>query len=249
MLIQELNERNQVKGTDKNKIIFVNVGNILERTLTGLVANKVAETYKRPALLFRPKENDEKCVGGSARGYDKGFVKDLKQFLNDTNMFNFCEGHANAHGFEIEIDKLIQTNEMINELLKEHEITDYYDVDFILSEKQLSGNFVLDLYKRRDLWGNTVSEPLIAFRNLSVNKDEILFMGKKENTLKFKVKDVEFIKFFVNKEEIEPQLNGEAFVIDVVGKCSINEYEGKKIPQVMISDFLIKETKKKEYIF
>ena len=138
---------------------------------------------------------------------------------------------------------------MINDLLKEHEIADYYDVDFIMSEKQLSGGFVTDLYKHRDLWGNTVSEPLIAFKNLSVNKGDICFMGKKENTVKFKVKDVEFIKFFVNKDEIESQLEGEAFEIDGVGKCSINEYEGKKIPQIVMSDFKINKVKEKEYIF
>lgn len=247
--LAEIQERIESKGSDKNKIIIVNVSNILDKTLTGLVANKVAETYKRPALLFRVKESNGEHVGGSARGYEKGAVKDLKQFLNDTNQFVFCEGHANAHGFEIHKDKLIETNAMINELLKDHEIDDYYDVDFILTEKQLSSNFITDIYKYRDVWGNTVKEPLIAFKNLTVNRDDISFMGKKENTLKFKAKGIDFIQFFVNKEELEEKLQGEAFDIDVVGKCTVNEYEGKKTPQIQISDFKINKLNEKVYIF
>lgn len=247
--LEQIKARVEELGNDKSKIIICNVDGILDRTMTGLVANKVAEVYKRPALLFRPSSKNEGNVGGSARGYEKGAVKDLKKFLWDTGKFVFCEGHANAHGFEIAGENLIETNEVINELLKDTELVDYYNVDFILSEKQLNEQFILDIGKESNLWGNKVDEPVIAFQGLTVNREDIFFKGKKENTLSFKVKNIDFVKFFVKKIEIEEHLKGDSFEIDVVGKCSINEYNGKKYPQVIMEDFIVTKIKKKQLVF
>lgn len=244
-----IEERIAEKNLLDNKFLIVNVTGMLDSNLTGLVATQVANKYKRPAILLRQR-GDSDVFSGSTRGYEKGEIKDLKAFLNETGKFNFVEGHANAAGAEITAENLIEVNKLINEKLKDVEVaTENHEVDFIIGEKSLSKKLILSISELRDIWGNRVEEPLFAFSGLTVNKDEINFMGKKENTLKFTVKGIEFIKFFVDKEEIEEQLNGDCFELDVVGRCSINEYQGKKTPQVFISDFTITKNKKKSYIF
>ena len=243
-----IEERIKEKNLLNNKFLIVNVTDILDKNLTGLVATQISRKYKRPALLFRLRDND--LMSGSTRGYEKGEIKDLKAFLTETGKFNFVEGHANAAGAEITIENLIEVNEIINKKLEGIEIsTNTHEVDFIFSEKQISDSFIKEIAGLRDIWGTGVEEPVIAFQGLTVNKEDVFFKGKKENTLSFKIKGIDFIKFFVKKEEIEDQLKGDAFEIDVVGKCSINEYNGKKYPQVIIEDFNIIKTKKKKLVF
>jgi single-stranded-DNA-specific exonuclease len=248
--VKLIEERIKEKSLLDNKILIVNVTDILDKNLTGLVANQIISKYKRPVLLIRQKE-DSDIFGGSARGYEKGVIKDLKQFLTDTNKFIFCEGHANAHGFEIEAEKIIELNNLINEQLKDVQIdVDIHDVDFIIPANQLKGQFIREVDKHKNLWGINVEEPVIAFKDIEVNKDEVYLAGKNKNTIKFTYKGIEFIKFRTSEEVWEELISkGERLVLDVVGKCSMNEYEGKVTPQIVMEDFAVTKTKKKQFVF
>lgn len=248
--VELIEKRIEEKGLLSNKILIVNVTEILDKNLTGLVANQISRKYKRPVLLIRQKENST-IFGGSARGYEKGVLKDFKQFLRDINKFIFCEGHKNAFGFEIEAEKLIEVNNIINDLLKDVEIdVDEYEVDFIIPLEKLNPEIIYSIHKLRDIWGNNIEEPLIAVTNITVNKDDIQLLGKNKNTFKFKCRDIDFIKFNYNNEETFNEVfNGECFVMEIVGRCSVNQWDGKEIPQFIIEDFNLLEVKKKEWVF
>jgi single-stranded-DNA-specific exonuclease len=249
--MEEINERIQEKELLENKILIVNVTDLLHKNLTGVVANKLAEEYKRPALLIRQRDKEKPIFNGSARGYDKGHIKDLKGFLNNTNKFIFCEGHDNAHGVEIEAEKLIEVNDLINEQLKNVDIDiDMYEVDFIQTGNKVNKDLIFEIDKHKDLWGFKVDEPLIAFKEIEVNKDDIQLMGKHKNTIKITYKGIEYIKFFSNEETYEGIVSkGERLVLNIIGKCSVNEYNNEKKPQVLIEDFEVVKTKKKQFVF
>lgn len=247
--VELIEKRIKEKRLLLNKVLIVNVTDILDKNLTGLVANQISRKYKRPVLLIRQKEKST-IFGGSARGYEKGVLKDFKQFLQDINQFIFCEGHKNAFGFEIEAEKLIEVNDIINDLLKDVEIdVDEYEVDFIIPSEQFDTQVIYNIHKLKDLWSNNVEEPLIAITKISVNKEDIQLIGKNKNTLKFKNRNIDFIKFNYSEEEFKKVFNGECFVMEVVGRCSINQWDGKEIPQFIIEDFNILEIKGKEWIF
>lgn len=249
--VKLIKERIKEKKLDLNKVMIVNITEILNKNLTGLTGNQLAKLYKRPVLLVREKEDEEGVFGGSARGYDRGYIKNLKEFLANTGKFEMCEGHANAHGIEIKAENLIEVNKLINEQLKDVEIdTDTYEVDFVIPSNQLNEKFIKEIYKLRDLWGFKVEEPSIVITDMKVNKDEINLIGKKKNTVKWKHKNIEYIKFKYSEDEFNEMFNEEcSYVIDVVGKCSLNEYMGNAIPQIIMEDFEVKEKKKKELIF
>jgi single-stranded-DNA-specific exonuclease len=110
---------------------------------------------------------------------------------------------------------------------------DLYEVDFVLPAKQLKKNFVTEIDKHKDLWGQNVDEPLIAIKGIEVNSNEIYLNGKTSKSIKFIYNGIEYIKFFSNEEEWESIVSkGERLVIDVVGKCSINEYKGNVKTQI-----------------
>jgi single-stranded-DNA-specific exonuclease len=248
--VELINQRIKDRNLLDNKILIVNVTDILDKNLSGLVANSLAKEYKRPVLLLRYDEETD-TLGGSGRGYEKGTIKDLRQFLQNTQQFIFVEGHANAHGVSIEAEKLIKANEMINEQLKDVEIDiDIHDVDFIIPAKQFKDSFVKELSKYKDIWGFKVEEPLIAIKDIEVNKDDVYINGSKKNTLKFTHKGIDYIKFFSSESEWESIVSkGERLVIDVVGKCSINEYNGERKSQVVIEGIEVVSVKKKEFVF
>lgn len=247
--VELIEKRIKEKRLLSNKVLIVNVTDILDKNLTGLVATQISNKYKRPVLLIRQKE-DNTIFGGSARGYEKGVLKDFKQFLLDINKFIFCEGHKNAFGFEIEAEKLIEVNNIINDLLKDVEIdVDEYEVDFIIPLEKLNPEIVYSIHKLRDIWGNNIEEPLIAVTNITVNKDDMQLLGKNKNTFKFKCRDIDFIKFNYNEETFNEVFNGECFVMEIVGRCSVNQWDGKEIPQFIIEDFNLLEVKKKEWVF
>jgi single-stranded-DNA-specific exonuclease len=232
-----------------NKVLIVNVTDLLDKNLTGLVANGLIKQYKRPVLLLRNK--DENTLIGSMRGYEKGVIKDFKQFLNDTGKFVFVEGHSNAAGCEIKVDKLVEVNELINEQLKDVEIDiDVHDVDLVIPGNQLKEPLFKVLDEHRDLWSFKVEEPVIAIKDISVDKDDVQIMGKTKSTLKFTYRGIEFIKFKSSEEQYEDIVNrGQTLVFDVVGRLGFNEWEGKKTPQIIMEDFEVVKTKSKEWIF
>jgi single-stranded-DNA-specific exonuclease len=242
--LEIIEERIKEKNLLENKILIVDVTEILEQTLTGLVATQLAEKYKRPVILLR--YNSEKNhYGGSARGYDKGVIKDVKQFLLDSKKFLYALGHPNACGIGITFENVIQANQLFNQQLKDVVFEDVYEVDFILPSSGINKDFVLNINKYGDIWGGGIEEPLIAFTGMTVIVDDISLIGKDKNTMKFTYRDIEFIKFNCKEEQITKINNiGKTIEIDVVGRCKVNDYKGNISAQVMISDFNIKQTKK-----
>ncbi|MGI6168444.1 MAG: DHH family phosphoesterase [Christensenellales bacterium] len=239
-----IEQRIKEKKLLENKILIVDVTEILEQTLTGLVATQLAEKYKRPVILLR--FNAEKNhYGGSARGYDKGVIKNIKQFLLDSKKFIYALGHPNACGVGITYNNIIEVNNIFNSQLKNVIFEDIYNVDFIIPSNKITSEFVLNLNKYADIWGGGVDEPLIAFTGLVVIVDDISILGQKQNTIKFIHRNIEFIKFNCNEEQINKiKNNGKTVEIDVVGRCKTNEFNGNISAQVIISDFNVKQTKK-----
>nr|WP_318247535.1 DHH family phosphoesterase [Cytobacillus kochii] len=244
-----IKEKIEEKGLLMNKLLIVDVTNILDKNLTGLVANKLKDEYQRGTLLFRY-NTEKQALTGSLRGNDKGELTDLKSFLIDVGKFDFVEGHANAAGFQIKPENMIEVNNIINEKLKNISNEIYYDVDFIFTTKSLSKTFILEISKCKDTWSNGVHEPLIAIKDVEVNSEEIYLNGKTSKTLKFVINGIEYIKFFTREEEWhELKGKGERLFIDIIGKGAVNEWNGEVIPQIVIEDYEVTQAKKKKFVF
>ncbi|MFC8151848.1 single-stranded-DNA-specific exonuclease RecJ [Bacillus paralicheniformis] len=248
--VSEIEERIEEKGLLKNKILIVYVEGILNKNLTGLVANQLAGEYKRPVLLAR--ELEDGTLGGSGRGYDKGAVKNFKQLLEETGKFEFVEGHAEAFGFSITPENLIQVNEILNHKLKDIVINqNEYEVDFEIAADNLTERFIKLINSYQDYWGYKVEEPLLAITDIEINKEDISHIGKKtKNTVKFKVGGIEYMKFKSDEEFYESLVNrGDRLVLTVIGKAKVNEYKGKETPQIEIEEMEVVKAKKKVLVF
>lgn len=243
--VEAIEERIKEKNLLDNKLLIVNCTGILEQTLTGLVATQLANKYKRPVILLRYRKGN--TYGGSARGYDKSEVKDFRQFLKDTRKFSLLEGHSNAFGIEIDAKRLIEVNNIVNEALKDYVFEDIYEVDFIMPAIQINPNLIKDIDRLKYVWGQGVGEPYIAIKDLVVDRNSIKLMGKTSNTIKFNYRGVDFIKFFTSEEEYNKLIEYRSVNFEIVGKCSVNEWQGRITPQIIIEDYNYKESN--EFIF
>ena len=234
------------KGHHNNKIVIVNVTDKLNESLTGLVAMNIASKYHKPCLLLRKVKNKPDYYGGSARNINRSPIKNLKDFLEETSLFEYCQGHQGAFGIEIHKDNIPKVIEITNEQLKDIDFTEYYEVDFIIEADDLDISFIKAMNELKDLYGQGISESLVYIKNININKSDINLMGKNSDTIKFSYNDeIIFIKFKANEnDEIIKWLNDwenndDFIVINVIGKAGLNSFNGILTPQIMIENYEI----------
>lgn len=225
-----------------NKIIIVEVDahDDLDSTLTGLVAMQLTAKFKKPVIVAR--ENKEGFLRGSARGMSKSGLKDLRQFFIESGFFEYAEGHASAHGVSILKNKISRFTEYANDKLKDINFNEgVYEVNFIRNgNSEDLYDLAMEIGAYNDLWGQGNPEPLIVTTDIYIKKSDIKLMGAAQDTLKFEVNGVTFIKFKA-ENLINETMDKDNIKITVIGKANLNAWGGRVSPQIFIEDFECEE--------
>ena len=242
----------RANGLLNNKLLIITLdkNHSIDRNLTGLIANKFTAKYQRPTLLLieTPAEdldNNEIILwSGSGRGYVTTDFDDLRGFCRDSGLCALAEGHANACGIIIEDAKLADFIEYSNAKLADCEFTPCTIVDFIWHGYDFTGNDVLDIAGLDALWGQGLPQPNIALENLHISPSSINLMSRdKKPTLKIMLPNgVSIIKFGSSIEEYEQLMQTPetgSIVMNIIGKCAINEWNGSITPQIIATDMEI----------
>ena len=225
---------------DSNKIILVVVEKNIDKNLSGLIANKLLSKYKRPILILR--HTSEGMLEGSGRGYEKSELADFKGFLNDSGIVQYAEGHANAFGVGIKEDRVESLIQYANEKLINIDFSDQFMLDYIYSPLTISAIEVLDIATMKNLWGKGFEEPLFLLEQIKIKSEDIVLLSPdKSPTLKFKYRDITFIKFGSSKQEVEDLKSTACTILDLIGKFSINEWNGNIEAQIILQDYNIVE--------
>lgn len=231
-----------------DKVVIVDTSDILESGLTGVVAIKIAEMFNKPCILlnkFLDKRTNKITYGGSARNIDNSPIDSLKDIVNSTKSFNFGKGHANAFGINIDLDKVDDAINEINNILKDVEYDSTYRVDFILDVEDVSVKLITDLGRFEDIICQGIEEPMLAIENISLTKDCFEIFGKNEDTVSFMIDEIKYIQF--KCKEGNPLYDflqnawdeNDSVTFNIVGKPSINEYNGVRTPQIIIEDVVV----------
>jgi single-stranded-DNA-specific exonuclease len=238
---------NQIEEKDllKNKILIIQSTpeEPINRSISGLIANRLVSEYQRPVIILNEYNIDNEITWeGSARGYEKSQLKDLQTFEQKSNLINWAQGHANAHGLSISDENLSKFIDYCNQELKNVEFTPDYRVDFIWQYSDILAKNILDIGNLKHLWGKDVEEALIVIKGIRVTANNLHLMAKDRNpTLKIDLKDnIKAIKFKSGEEEYNNLYTKQGCVIiDILCKCEINEYCGNINPQLIIQDYEI----------
>lgn len=250
--VDAIDEVIKEKEIYKDKVMFINVSDILGETLTGLVAIKIAEKYNRPCLLLRrqkAREDGSLYYGGSCRNFDNSPIESLKDFLDSTGTFEFVQGHDNAAGISIPRENVAKSIELCNERLFDMDFQKCFNVDFDINASDLSVGFIKAIDEMKDIFGQGIKEPLVHIKNIPIWSESFFVMGKNSNSWKvINDEGYAFVKFNVDvyKDEVLQIYNSnldreEEYSlgsIDVVGTVSINNYNNILTPQIIIKDYI-----------
>ena len=238
-------EKIETQELHKNKILLVDITDLeIPKTLTGLIANQIMAKYQQPVLLLR--HTDKGLLEGSGRGYEKSELKDTREFLQNSGVVEYAEGHGSAFGCGIAEDKISEFFSTTNDLLKDMTFEPVYLVDFAWSADEINPQKILDIAAGKNFWGKDMDEPVIVMQNVTVKPENISLMSPDKNpTLKIQVNGITLIKFKSSIEEYEMLKNqGVRVTLDILGKCKENEWQGQVEAQVIIQDYEIKTAMK-----
>lgn len=205
--------------------------------LNGLLAMNLAAKFKKPTLILRP-DKDGKYARGSGRGLSQSALTDFRGFLQESGLFEYVQGHAQAFGCAISINKIDDLIKYANQELASTEFSENcYEINFERDCTDIDLRaLILDLCRAQKTWGQENPVPLIYITNIPFNSTTLQIMGKNQNNLKLEYNGIPFIKFQATKmiEELPEKNCGK---LTIVGKPNLNEWGGRVTPQIFIEDY------------
>ena len=228
----------------ENKVLFVRLDedDRFPSELNGLVAMQLAAKYKKPTIVARL--NDQGYNRGSARGMNQSELRDFREFLLSTGMFEYAQGHANAFGISIPDSRLRAFHELANEALKDIDFGEnVYDVNFVRgADASDLYDLVVDLASQNGIWGQGSPEPVVCVEEISCSPRDVRIMGTGQDTLKIEYNGMSYLKFRATDmiNELKSYPADAQLKLSVVGRCNLNEWMGRKTPQLFIDDYEIK---------
>lgn len=216
--------QNGFKG-DKVKIFSTE-----DTPYTGLVAMKLSSHYNCPCMVVHDSGNN---LMGSLRS-----PCDMRTKLRDSGLMKICEGHEASCGVGWHKKN---TNDLIaycNNL----DLTPNPKDVIISTDNVFIDNNVFNIAQQgAEYWGTGIPEPLIHFKDILINGQDIKTLGRNKTTIKFLYGDIEFIAFFVSKDKREALHVGEDIDmrLEILGTPSINTFKGKDTKQVVVKEWEI----------
>ena len=242
----------QVETTSlkKHRVLVVYLPDCHE-SLAGIVAGKVREKYYKPVFVLT---DAEEGVKGSGRSID---TYQMYEELNKVKrLLTKYGGHALAAGVSMERENVDVFRRMLNIqcALTEKDLTEKVVIDMELPFQCVTEKFVQEL-ELLEPFGKGNTKPVFAGRNIELLSARIL--GKNKNVLKLRVKDANGTSidamYFGNIEDFLTHLNqkygkgsqnallsgrGSNLRMSLTYYPGINEYMGKKTPQIVITHYL-----------
>lgn len=236
--IEPIAIENSFEGT----IVIAPLSNdvITYRSITGLIANKVAQKFQKPTLMLV--ENNDGTYSGSARGCEKVF-KDFRQWCLETGLFELAQGHDNAFGVVItkeNLAKLIErySDEEISEIV--YEVDKIYENKTNLEEVKLIND-------NMEIFGGRVKVPMFGYKNLKVNRNCVSQRG---SVITFFHGGLEFIMYKQEPGILDDFLMTLGFdtevEVDLVGSPSRSDWNGNVKDQIVLDDFDIRKYEQKD---
>lgn len=208
-------------------------GSSKNSSLNGVIAQKLASEYKRPAILVN---ESGRFFGGSLRSYS-GF--DLRDYLLKSGLFTYVSGHAEAAGLKFETYKM----GMILQYIKDSPITLEKVLRYDLEVDELTAEMIEKISELNKVTGNRF-ESIKVKLNSPVRQYELF--GSEKNHGRLSIDDFIAVKFFVSEgdaiNEIKP-----GDTVEVIGEPSVNRwYHGGQKKVIVDHQILIDEVNKIE---
>ena len=233
---------------DTDKVIIVDVTEVISPGHSGLIANKLAHHYMRPVILV----NDR---GGSGRGYDKHPIDNFNEWISESGIIE-CSGHGNAFGITFTREQIPQLKEWCNSRLADMNTEPIWHVDFEFDISKLKESHIKRIGQFSSSWGGFgMDEPMFAITGIQIETGDIQRLGAKATMMKFTTEingqEISFIRPFTGDDKYKEficennkrrgisreSVGNKKIDVTIIGKFKINEFAGKEFAQIEIVEF------------
>ena len=218
----------QKQGRDTKKILVAETPLNAARSLTGLIAGQLASLYQKPTLLGKI-DNDNNFVG-SLRSLNKSSVENLKDFCEESGLFNWVAGHQAAAGFSLPVENIEKFIEYSEANLPPFE--QYYSAWKIDGDRVA----VIEQLVKLDAHYGPGFEPVLLYDEVYCTEQNTSLIGANANTLRILTDDLTYIKF--RHKNGLPNL---PTVLGVLGSPNENEFNNMISYQIIVSDYVENE--------
>ncbi|WP_152654731.1 single-stranded-DNA-specific exonuclease RecJ [Oceanobacillus sp. CFH 90083] len=237
-IVQEIvDEAMGMIQTDKRIIIVAKEG--WNEGVLGIVASKLVQKYDRPAIVLAIKP-EQGIVKGSARSIPAFDLFEGCMTVRD--LFTHFGGHAQAAGMTLPVENLVSLEAALDDLLFEHlseeDFKQELNINAILDIEDINVSIIEEIGKLAP-FGMGNPKPLFEINGIP---KEVRQIGSKKNHLKMQFAspkaqiDMVGFGFGELKEAISPYTK-----ISVAGELSVNEWNGRRMAQLMMEDLKITE--------
>ena len=247
--IKQAEEQVETTTISKDKVLVVYLPDCHE-SLAGIVAGRIRENYYKPVFVLTDAEEGVKGSGRSIDGYH--MYEELNKCKELLTKFG---GHRLAAGLSLPKENVGKFREMLNKncTLTEEEMKEKVTIDMEMPFGCVTEGLVKEL-ELLEPFGKGNTKPVFAARDVTLLGARIL--GKNRNVLKLQVQDVNGCRIEAmlfhhaddflgkleeqyGKTELEALLKGRGrqIRISMTYYPDINEYMGKKTPQIVVTHY------------
>ena len=231
----------QQSNRECRNVIIGKVPDRLPKSYTGLVAGLLSSMYGKPTILYREKDENGRivCVG-SARVPNELNVDNFRDLCNESELFNFAEGHQSAFGVGFDKENLETILDHFDKTIER--IDKKFTVDFDISDIPSMWNDIVEKsVEFGKHCGTDVPTPSFVVET-TLERKNTQIIGKKSNVLKFTHNGIDFICFKFTKGLPEK------FKATMIVKPNINEWMGRFTPQFFVDEMEIEEISKFDHL-
>lgn len=216
---QKLFEEYRKQVNEEDKVIII-LHEEESKSFNGLVATKVAQEYKRPAIVAR---NHGGTIAGSYRSYgDFSMLNFMNKFKK---LITYAVGHDGAGGVAFKTFHLDRLKKAIEKELDGFDFDPKIEYDIEIECKEISNELILDIGKFDYLTGKGFPASKFLVKNIFVD-DNPKTMGKNNDTVKIICNNITVMKFKTDERWAEDV--GFLDTIDVVGQLNLNVWTNWK---------------------
>lgn len=237
--VAKMKEKIEEQNLNDNAFLLIEMEEDFDRELTGYIAGGLVSEYRKPVLILIW-DSVQEAYTGSLRGYDRTMTN-TKDFLTTLDLFDHVSGHQNASGFKIKKDALVKLNEAINNALTFSNESNLIEVDFILSEDELTADLIEEVYKYEYIWGKGIEQPTFGME-ITLDTTKII-PSNSSSMIKWSIKGIDFVQFTGDERLLVLKDDNKEVVLQIVGTLGVNCFLGRCTPQVMINELEIKEVR------
>lgn len=205
--------------------------------IVGILAGKITEKYKIPAIVLTRDKKNPTVLTGSGRSPENLNLKSVLDKCAD--LFIGYGGHSGAAGMSLFEDNLELLKKRFNEILSDYKPDNkeiiYYDLEINNQDDAIN---YLNQLKNYAPYGNGNERIVFRLDNFTGIPQ---IMGRFKNHLKFVGNKINALGFdLVEKWDKEER----PISIDIIGSLSVNHFNNTDFPQIEIIDFKKKTNKK-----